>query len=793
MPEKLNSKTIKEVIQNMHTIKTIDEFLKDLQEEEKELEVPSSGVFEAFGFEEVNEKKELFLKTYWRPHDLVGVPKGYYDPLCVWAGDMLPVKGKVEDGGPDSRNVIKNFLDFIKAADKNKCENWIYENNFQLGEDDANEEAEAEDELETNQIFLDTNLNFMIRFDLMEWQKILEFKSKCSRPKLLVGASRYFLDMFKEKNINCELKFISNYFTTSQKENSDGVFVNVSWNRKTCNEKLTYKRIIISGDKRKTIKNEVCSKGITNFRTDALNSNDGLRTSILYNTIRKMKREFNHRYQLNNEFSVDSDASKLIFDLIIEQQKKKAFMVLCMIFNLIHLVSYYCLKFNVNEALKEQWGFKKPYKKNEANYHEPTDLSIIQTDLELNRIFNENLNFESKMEVETELESKQERDTKNSESELIEIDDDKFESKYSKSVDCSNFFYYCIDNYRILNKAVEIIDSFHLTELIEKGKLPMKKYTFEKCEYVIGLINEYGNHWTCLIIDITKDEVIYIDPLGETEAKSNKVLESWITNSKCDSFVENENGSDNENKSKDELNNESKDNIIVKTCVISSSLKSDLVESQLVKIDDGQKKCIKVKESPKECRQFFDQKNLDEIFQSSTLLLDGNFAEKQNASHMNHYNDDMEVDTVCIINELLKEKTANSSRLINECNGKGNIRRGLSSHFVIKNCRKMSLKKKMRIWIMRSPEISLKLEIKEDYNNKVTPTELSRKYGLAASTISTIVKNQEAIKKAPESMRDIKKAKRLREPEYKEFEKYLDMWFRDTKAHNSITLDGPLI
>ncbi|RNA24360.1 hypothetical protein BpHYR1_029180 [Brachionus plicatilis] len=59
-----------------------------------------------------------------------------------------------------------------------------------------------------------------------------------------------------------------------------------------------------------------------------------------------MKSEFNHRYQLNNEFRVDSDASKLIFDLIIEQPKKKAFKFLCMIFNLIHLVSYYCLEFN---------------------------------------------------------------------------------------------------------------------------------------------------------------------------------------------------------------------------------------------------------------------------------------------------------------------------------------------------------------------------------------------------------------------------------------------------------------
>ncbi|RNA10638.1 tigger transposable element-derived 4 [Brachionus plicatilis] len=75
---------------------------------------------------------------------------------------------------------------------------------------------------------------------------------------------------------------------------------------------------------------------------------------------------------------------------------------------------------------------------------------------------------------------------------------------------------------------------------------------------------------------------------------------------------------------------------------------------------------------------------------------------------------------------------------------------------------------------------------------ETTPTELSRKYGLAASTISTIVKNQEATKKASESMRDIKKAKRLREPEYKELEKYLDMWFRDTKKLKK-SINRPII
>ncbi|RNA24361.1 hypothetical protein BpHYR1_029181 [Brachionus plicatilis] len=188
------------------------------------------------------------------------------------------------------------------------------------------------------------------------------------------------------------------------------------------------------------------------------------------------------------------------------------------------------------------------------------------------------------------------------------------------------------------------------------------------------------------------------------------------TNSKFDSFVENQNGSDNGNKSKDDLNNESKDNIIVKTYVISSSLKSDLVESQLVKIDVGPKKCIKVKESPKECRQFFDfneemnsngsdasyketfvnksfelvenisngisnflenvfenvaekqddQKNLDEIFQSSTPLLNGSFAENQNASHMNHYNDDMEVE-IEDLRAALRSKTDQWKHFYTEC------------------------------------------------------------------------------------------------------------------------------
>jgi len=62
----------------------------------------------------------------------------------------------------------------------------------------------------------------------------------------------------------------------------------------------------------------------------------------------------------------------------------------------------------------------------------------------------------------------------------------------------------------------------------------------------------------------------------------------------------------------------------------------------------------------------------------------------------------------------------------------------------------------------------LKLQIIEDYNNKATPTELALKYGLAASTICSIVKNQDKLRQAIDSGLDIKKAKRLREPEYKD-------------------------
>ncbi|CAF0927090.1 unnamed protein product [Brachionus calyciflorus] len=47
-----------------------------------------------FGLVEDEEKgtKDLFFRTFWKPHDLPWVPKGYYDPLWVYAGDFVPLK-----------------------------------------------------------------------------------------------------------------------------------------------------------------------------------------------------------------------------------------------------------------------------------------------------------------------------------------------------------------------------------------------------------------------------------------------------------------------------------------------------------------------------------------------------------------------------------------------------------------------------------------------------------------------------------------------------------------------------
>ncbi|RNA30181.1 hypothetical protein BpHYR1_046604 [Brachionus plicatilis] len=58
--------------------------------------------------------------------------------------------------------------------------------------------------------------------------------------------------------------------------------------------------------------------------------------------------------------------------------------------------------------------------------------------------------------------------------------------------------------------------------------------------------------------------------------------------------------------------------------------------------------------------------NLDEIFQSSTHLLNASFVENQNASHMNHYNVDMEVE-IENLRAALRSKTNQWKQFYTEC------------------------------------------------------------------------------------------------------------------------------
>jgi hypothetical protein len=40
--------------------------------------------------------------------------------------------------------------------------------------------------------------------------------------------------------------------------------------------------------------------------------------------LRKLRSEFRHRYQLNNDIRIDADATKLIFDVLTEVQSSRS-------------------------------------------------------------------------------------------------------------------------------------------------------------------------------------------------------------------------------------------------------------------------------------------------------------------------------------------------------------------------------------------------------------------------------------------------------------------------------------
>ena len=83
-------------------------------------------------------------------------------------------------------------------------------------------------------------------------------------------------------------------------------------------------------------------------------------------------------------------------------------------------------------------------------------------------------------------------------------------------------------------------------------------------------------------------------------------------------------------------------------------------------------------------------------------------------------------------------------------------------------------------------DVSQKLDIIAEYNEKATPTQLSIKYGLSIGTIGTIVSAASQEKLLNLSCDTKIKAKKIRPAQYDEIGKHLNMWFNDCEVFNNI-------
>ena len=88
--------------------------------------------------------------------------------------------------------------------------------------------------------------------------------------------------------------------------------------------------------------------------------------------------------------------------------------------------------------------------------------------------------------------------------------------------------------------------------------------------------------------------------------------------------------------------------------------------------------------------------------------------------------------------------------------------------------------------------LETKLEIVNNVE-KLSPTELSIKYGLALSTIATITANKSKILEHFCENNISSDNKRMRYSNYPEIEESLIMWFNNTIVRPNITMDGPLM
>lgn len=187
-----------------------------------------------------------------------------------------------------------------------------------------------------------------------QWSKLKLYISGSNRPKFSTAVNSFFQKEFDKPGIDCIFVIKSNYFSVSRKFLPSKIFwkgifvckdcsksIQAKISRKPvydestifcyeydgtkCNapfKKTNYRKRLF-GRERKQLQYEIHSKGTSNFWNEAIFFGDESKFNIGYDNIRKLSSQHRHRFQLEHDLRIDSDASKNIFDKLLPSSDLK--------------------------------------------------------------------------------------------------------------------------------------------------------------------------------------------------------------------------------------------------------------------------------------------------------------------------------------------------------------------------------------------------------------------------------------------------------------------------------------
>ncbi|KAL4233951.1 Sentrin-specific protease 2 [Mactra antiquata] len=80
---------------------------------------------------------------------------------------------------------------------------------------------------------------------------------------------------------------------------------------------------------------------------------------------------------------------------------------------------------------------------------------------------------------------------------------------------------------RILHVSCVVFTSMFYDPKFRSFNL-LSKENLSNYDILVGVLNENGNHWTLLIVELGKKIIVYLDPLGEKERKRNSIFAKWL-------------------------------------------------------------------------------------------------------------------------------------------------------------------------------------------------------------------------------------------------------------------------